>query len=96
MYRRKYNNFLVETLLPNKEEGYISDMYGEMKRTIPLQYTNNLTTVSALYIYTGTLPHGYGTQASKVAETVIRSHGYKQQRDESGGINNPKNALGGK
>lgn len=79
MYRKKSNSFLLETLLPDKEGDYKSELYGEMKRSIPHRYTYNLTTVSALYIYTGTPPHGYGTQAPKVAETVIRSHDYNKK-----------------
>lgn len=68
MYRRKHNTFLTETLLPNKGDSHLSQRYGELKRLIPPQYTNNLTTVSALYIYT------------KVAETVIRSHDYNRKK----------------
>lgn len=80
MYRKKPNSFLVETLLPDKDKIYKGGLYREYKRNIPSRYTNNLTTVSALYIYTGTPPHGYGTQAPKVAETVIRSYDYNKKK----------------
>lgn len=79
MYRKKPNSFLVETLIPIDIEEIKSNRYGKLRRKIELEYTNNLTTVSALYNYNGTPPHGYGTQAPKVAETVIRSYDYNKK-----------------
>lgn len=37
---------------------------------------NNLSCISALYIYTNPAPHGYGSPAPKIAETVIRADSY--------------------
>lgn len=68
MFRRKYNTFLMETLLPDYEG--TKDGNNTYKRKFNPELTKNLSSVSALYIYTGTPPHGYGSQAPKVAETV--------------------------
>lgn len=81
MYRKKPNYFLIETLLPLKKKDMIYPRYGELERKIPDRLTNNLSAVSALYIYTGTPPHGYGTQAPNVAETVNRSYEYNRKRE---------------
>lgn len=51
------------------------------KRKFNPEATQNLTGVSCLYIYTGTPPHGYGTQAPKVAETVIRTEEYNRKKE---------------
>lgn len=40
-----------------------------------------MSTISSLYIYTGTPPHGYGSQAPKVAETVDRALEYNLKRN---------------
>ncbi|KAL1463802.1 hypothetical protein WDU94_015514 [Cyamophila willieti] len=44
---------------------------------------NNLSCISALYIYTNPAPHGYDTPAPKIAETVIRADGYNRKPQES-------------
>lgn len=36
--------------------------------------------VSNYYIYTGTPPHGYGTQAPKVAETIERAYSFNLKK----------------
>lgn len=41
--------------------------------------TNNFGLVSALYIYTNTPPHGYGTQVPIVAETALRTMEYNRK-----------------
>lgn len=77
MFRRKYNTILMETLLPDDEE--IKDGNNAYKRKFHSELTKNLSSVSALYIYTGTLPHEYGSQAPKVAETVSRALEYNRK-----------------
>jgi hypothetical protein len=42
---------------------------------------NSLSTVSALYLYTGVPPVAYGSQAPKVAETVIRAYGFNHNEE---------------
>jgi hypothetical protein len=38
--------------------------------------------ISNLYLYTNTPPHAYGTQASKVAETVRRAYSFNKRKSE--------------
>lgn len=49
------------------------------EKSVAPEITNNLALISALYIYTGTPPHGYGTQAPKVAETVGRAYSFNKK-----------------
>ncbi|KAJ0172352.1 hypothetical protein K1T71_012325 [Dendrolimus kikuchii] len=80
--RRKHNTFLLETLLPDNEG--TKDCNACYKRNFPPESTNYLSSVSAIYINTGTPPHGYGSQAPKVTETVNRSTEYNRK------VNTPK------
>ncbi|CAB3222415.1 unnamed protein product [Arctia plantaginis] len=77
MFSKKHNSFLMETLLPD-DKGTL-DGNDSHKRVFDSELTNNLSSVSALYIYTGTPSHGYGSQAPKVAETVKRSLEYNRK-----------------
>lgn len=53
----------------------------ERKRSRLPEHTNkNLSLISGLYIYTNTPPHGYGTQAPKVAETINRAYGFNLKK----------------
>lgn len=51
----------------------MADNLGCKDSKISKEGVDHLNCISALYLYTGTPPHGYGTQAPKVAETVIRA-----------------------
>lgn len=62
--------------LTNEEEEYLE----YRKIYIDPSKTNTLSAVSNYYIYTGTPPHGYGTQAPKVAETVSRAYRFNLKR----------------
>lgn len=79
VYRRKKNNFLLESLLPEMEGK--QDQYPAYKRIFDEDHTRSLSLISALYIYTGTPPHGYGTQAPKVAVTVNRAEEYNRKKE---------------
>lgn len=72
---------IYETTLPDdltrEEEEQI-----ECKKVIDPSKTNTLSAVSNYYIYTGTPPHGYGTQAPKVAETVSRAYRFNLKRSD--------------
>nr|QMP82338.1 polymerase PB1 [Coleopteran orthomyxo-related virus OKIAV179] len=72
------NSLLVETLMPNDLTATEKRDYN-ITRLIDPKITDNLSTVSMLYIYTGTPPMGYGTQAPKVAETVNRSYEFNRK-----------------
>lgn len=72
---------IYETTLPDdltrEEEEQI-----ECEKVIDPSKTNTLSAVSNYYIYTGTPPHGYGTQAPKVAETVSRAYRFNLKRSD--------------
>lgn len=71
-------SLIYETTLPDnltREEEQI-----ECKTVIDPLKTNTQSTVSNYYIYTGTPPHVYGTQAPKVAETVSRAYRFNLKR----------------
>lgn len=63
--------------LTNEEEEYL-----EYRKVIDPSKTNTLSAVSNYYIYTGTQPHGYGTQTPKVAETVSRAYRFNLKRSK--------------
>ena len=50
--------------------------------TMEQKITTNKVLVSSLYIYTGTPPLGYGTQAPKVAESVNRAYSYNRKKED--------------
>lgn len=52
------------------------------KSTLPEGINKNLSLISGLYIYTNTPPHGYGTQAPKVAETINRAYSFNLKTTE--------------
>lgn len=45
--------------------------------------TDGLHMISSMYLYTNAPPHGYGTPAPKVAETVLRAYNYNCKDDNS-------------
>lgn len=77
MNRKKKNSLIMETLLPDSMETTKFDTI--YKRVFEEKQTRSLSMISALYIYTGTPPHGYGTQAPKVAVTVNRAEEYSRK-----------------
>lgn len=72
------SSLICETMLPDDMTEEEINAFGRRKE-LPSQITNNLTVVSTYYIYTGTPPHGYGTQAPKVAETVERAYSFNKK-----------------
>nr|QMP82248.1 polymerase PB1 [Phasmatodean orthomyxo-related virus OKIAV172] len=75
-FREMNNSFLVGTLLDKKYQKEVPVLVN----TPSDKMTNNLGVISALYIYTNTPPHGYGSQGPKVAETVIRAYNYNLKK----------------
>lgn len=51
------------------------------KKRLDVKSQKNLSEISRLYIYTNTPPHGYETQAPKVAETIIRDYDFNRKKD---------------
>lgn len=72
------SSLICETMLPDDMTENGETAFGRRKE-LPAHITNNLTVVSTYYIYTGTPPHGYGTQAPKVAETVERAYSFNKK-----------------
>nr|QPL15340.1 polymerase PB1 [Raphidiopteran orthomyxo-related virus OKIAV180] len=83
----QYNSFLVGALLTREER----EKHNILTASEPpdLKYLNNLGSVSALYLYTNTPPHGYGSQAPKVAETVNRAYSFNYKKDSSRRLETP-------
>lgn len=70
-----YETTLPDDLTKEKELQII-----EYKKIIDPSKTNTLSAVRNYFKYTGTPPHGYGTQAPKVAETVSRAYRFNMKR----------------
>lgn len=77
-YRKRPNSLLLNCLLPKRAK--IEEIGFENKEEIPESITSNLGMISGLYLYTGTPPLGYGTQAPKVAETVSRAYKFNKKK----------------
>lgn len=58
------------------------EVWLEYRKIIDPSKTNTPSAVSNYYICTGTPPHGYGTQAPKVAETVSRAYRFNLKRSK--------------
>lgn len=71
VFKRKRNSFLMNTLI----DGALANKYLDCSHTTitKLELLNNLSSISALYLYTGVPPLAYGAAAPKIAETVNRT-----------------------
>uniref|UniRef100_A0AAT9JAH8 RNA-directed RNA polymerase catalytic subunit n=1 Tax=Blattella germanica orthomyxovirus 1 TaxID=3133491 RepID=A0AAT9JAH8_9ORTO len=78
-FKPYYNTTLTYTLCPFEGGKKLLEERKPSKYSTPI--TDNLGMVSALYLYTNTPPHAYGTQAPKVAETVARSYRFNKKKD---------------
>lgn len=74
-----HNSFLCTTVIPEDSD---TDHLNYTKCTTP-ELLNNLSSISALYLYTGVPPLAYGSQGPKVAETVLRAYGYNKNEEPS-------------
>lgn len=76
--RNFYGNSLIIQSLTNdaakRNMVYRRILDDDISRTM----TDGLHMISHLYLYTNAPPHGYGTPAPKVAETVLRSYSYNK------------------
>nr|APG77880.1 polymerase PB1 [Hubei earwig virus 1] len=76
-YNDLNNSMLVAGLINEKDRSKIP-----CDCPMPKGYiTDNLGMISALYIYTGVPPYGYGTQGPKVFETVKRAYSYNKKKE---------------
>nr|QED21504.1 PB1 [Lestrade virus] len=74
------NSFLMCALLdPEVREQNCMDVENPCTRSDLL---NSLSSISALYLYTGVPPLAHGTPAPKVAESVTRSYSYNHNKPE--------------
>lgn len=73
-------SLIYETTLPD-DLTEDEEVWLEYRKTIDPIKTNTLSAVSNYYICTGTPPHGYGTQAPKVAETVLRAYRFNLKKE---------------
>nr|AVR52572.1 PB1 [Photinus pyralis orthomyxo-like virus 2] len=73
------NTLLIETIAPDDMTEAEEIVVGKPKE-LDKKYTETLAIISPYYLYTGTPPFGYGTQASKVAETVLRAYSFNLKK----------------
>lgn len=71
-----WNSLLCSILVEKNVQRRIRTYYWP-----PSEMVNNLSTVSALYIYTEPAPNGYGTPAPKVSETVLRAWSFNRKKN---------------
>ncbi|CAG9785645.1 unnamed protein product [Diatraea saccharalis] len=75
----KLNFQLLLKALQNTAEESLATL--DTKAVTIFVFSDERSVVTSLYIYTGTPPHGYGSQAPKVAETILRSIEYNRKPD---------------
>ena len=75
-----FDNSLLTSFLLRPELIERISLKEERAKALPDdEITRNLGIISSLYLYTGTPPYGYGTQAPKVAETISRAHEFNRK-----------------
>lgn len=79
-FENKYCSLMTTVLLDRSYKNDLFPVEPELPSTVN---DNSLSFISGLYLYVNTPPHGYGTQAPKVAETVLRSIDYNKKKEEN-------------